>query len=309
MKETLSVYFTSERVYLMMVEATDNGLDLKYINSTTKGIDLESPDSEDSRKGLRELEELMKDIDDGDYRLAVTLPSDIVLVSQFPGSKDMEVEQIKKLVNLEVRQAYPQFNQNYFASNIIPMAAKKDGTQMYIAVIIPKENFTNMKKVLSPLGRPISNIEISQFNAHTAFLYNYPEQTDSTVALLGIQPQFIDFSLIQNQVPLYYNLITYNDPSEIGDICTREFDKILAEYADFINSAYFFGHSLTKDLLTQIQEKIAGKVMTTGRLNAFRMMSTEMDERVKNYCIKTAHIHPPAIGACLPPYHERIKLF
>jgi hypothetical protein len=309
MKETLSIYFSSERVYVMMVEASEQGLDLKYVNSTTRGIDLESPKHESSLKGLRELESIMSGISEGEYRLAVTLPSDIVLVSQFPGNPDMDQEEIKKLVNLEIRQAYPQFNYNYFASNIIPMAPKKDGTQMYIAVILPKENYKNLKKVLSPLNRSISNIEISQFNAHTAFLYNYPEQIDSTVALLGIQKQFIDFSLIQNQVPLYYNLITYNDKSEIGEIISKELDKLLGEYADFINSAYFFGQALDKELLTSIQSTIKDKIMTSGRLNAFRMLSTGMEQRIKDYCIKTAHLHPPGIGACLPPYHERIKLF
>lgn len=309
MKQTLSIYFGTDRTYLTVVEPKSTGLELVYINSTQGAIDLENIDDESSLLAAQELEVYLSELHGDIGRIAVTLPSDSVLVTHIPGKKDLSQEDIVKLVNLEIRQNYPQFNFDDFTPSVIPLAPRLDGKEMLLAVIIPRKEYTSCKELLSTLKVPITSIEISQMSAHNALLYNYPEEKDKTAAVLNIGKQFVDISVITKGQPIYYNLASFQDKNKIGDLCEDEFSKILSEYVEFIDSAYFFGSELTLDLLNKANETIMGLVMESKRLNAFRMMSCNLDNRTNEYCIRTAHIYPPCIGACIPSYHDKTKLF
>jgi hypothetical protein len=178
-----------------------------------------------------------------------------------------------------------------------------------LATIIPKIDFVTCRDLLDSIDKPITNIEISQLNAHSTFLYNYPERKHETVAIIGVSNNFLDISIIKAGKPVYYNLAKLKDREMIGDVCLEEFEKVTGIYVEKIDSAYLFGEGLDIDMLVIAQSLIMMSVPNVGKLNAFRMFTTDMDKRNRDYCSRMAHIFPPCIGGNLPAYHQKIKMF
>ncbi len=308
MSKTVSVFFNVDRAYVTMVDKTENGLELLYLNSTQSRIDLENPTNDDSVLGIQELKLFFSELKDFD-RVTVTLPAENVLVTKFPGNDEMTPSQIRRLVDFELKQNYPQFNYDDFTVSVTTLSPKLDNTQMMLAVIIPNQIYLAASDIVATLGKPVDSIEISQLNAHTAFMYNYPEHADKNAVLLSIQNQFIDVSLSKNGQPAYYSLVSYSDVNQIPEIVEREFEKIKAESCDTINYAFYFGAALTKDVAMMCWETAMLCGFEGMRLNAFRMMKTNLGKREREYCSRTLQLYPPCIGGALPYYHKRIKLF
>ena len=307
MSRTLSVFLNSDRVYVAAFEPTSKGLSLVYLNSTESPFDPEFPEDDRSVLASQELAIYIEDAG-AVSGATICLPAESALVRQIPAKQDMTKDELEKLVHLEIRSAFSQFDPSAFYSRVIPLAPRLDTRQSMLAVMIQKNYVRACENLFAGTNIPVLNFDISQLNAHNAFIYNYPEQHDKTVAIMGVQNQFIDVSVIQNRKPLYYNLASYTSPEEIGAICENEFTRIMTDYAGFIDSAYLFGLGLTKPMLETAQQTLMGLVMESGRANAFRMVSTKLAERDKQYCAATAHIFMPCVGAVLPPYHETIKL-
>jgi hypothetical protein len=307
MKRILSIYFNIDRTYLAAFDVTHKGLDLVYINSTEHPIDLENPDGELTVLAAQELEIFISDIADIS-ELNVTLPAESILLSQIPGRLNMDTHQIKQLVGLEIRQAFPQFNFEDFAPLIVETGERMDGKQMLIAEIIPKNLLNTAQKLLACTNLKINRFEVSQLNAHSALLYNYPEQLDKAAALVSIQQQFIDLSVVKNGHPIYYSLINFNSPDQIAGICENEFNKIMTDYVDYVETAFFFGSGLNIEIYKKAEAKLTEFLMTSVRFNAFRLVSTNLEQREKDYCSRTAHIFPACLGAAVPPFHNHIYL-
>ncbi|TAL70543.1 MAG: hypothetical protein EPN82_02720 [Bacteroidetes bacterium] len=304
----LSLFFSADRNYIAVVDETPKGLRLIHVNSTEHGIDLFTAKDDILESAINEYHKLLKLIPEKIEQLVITLPAEHVLVSKFPGNENISMNDLKKLVELEIKQNFPQFNYHDFTSTVIPLLPGMDKKLMLMGIIIPKDIYATCKILLEPLDLPIKNVEISQLNTHSAFIYNYPEHSDKAVAFFGIKKRFIDISVIKEKKPLYYNLVSYKDNESICDICHSEFTRIVSEYIDKIDLVYFFGYSLTKEILDKAKEVLSSSVDYIGRLNAFRMMTASLSDREKDYCSRAAHIYPPCIGACIPPFHNRIKL-
>ena len=88
----------------------------------------------------------------------------------------------------------------------------------------------------------------------------------------------------------------------------EEIEKLLSEYTPGIDAIFLYGLSLTKEILIDVQESLGLIVPVIKRLNAFRMFSTSLTDREKEYCSRTAHIFPACIGAIMPNFQERLKL-
>lgn len=314
MEIILSVYFGNDRTYICGAKPTENGLELVYVNSTEHSIDLEeeidldNPEGNTSLLGSQELEIALGDLPVSPTQLTVALPTDSVLISQFPGDDSLSEKKLKELVNLEIRQAYPQFDTADFMANIVPLAAKKDKKKMMMGIIIPKKSYQNCKKILEPLDMPLSKIELGQLTTHSAFLYNYPEYQDKNVMLLGVEKKFADITVLKQGRPLYYNTAKFGQLNEIGEIMMIEFDKIQTEFVEEVHAAYFYGPQLTKDFLEMMKPNVLAFVAETGRVNAFRMMKTGLEKRDKEYASRVSHIFPPCVGAAIPTYYKKLAI-
>jgi len=180
---------------------------------------------------------------------------------------------------------------------------------MMIAIIITKEDLKTIQDLLQPLGKKISKFDISQMNAHSAFIYNYPELRTKNILLFGIQGQFMDVSVIINGLPAYYNLVRYDGIETLGETVGAVHDLLIPDVCEQIDAVMYFGSGLNKTIANKLQE-IANQLQISEvkRLNGFRMMKTSLDEREREYCSRTFQIYPACIGGCLPTKHPILTL-
>lgn len=309
MRRTLSIFFNIDRTYLTGVSKVGSTLSLDYINSTIHKIDFENTQSEETQNGMTELMNIISEMDFKPDEISVTLPSESVLVSKFPGNTNMNEKSLKALVALELRQTYPQFNFDDFSIQLVPMTVQKSKKQMMLAVIITKEDLKTIEDLLEPLGKKISKFDISQMNAHSAFIYNYPEFRAGNIMILGLQGQFMDISVVMDGLPAYYNLIRYDGLGSLQEKIENEYNQIVPNVCDNLDAMLYFGSGMTKTVATElINISSQLDIADTKRLNGFRLMKSSLDERQREYCSRTLQIYPACIGGCLPTKHTIMTL-
>ncbi|HPI19849.1 MAG TPA: hypothetical protein PKY56_05705 [Candidatus Kapabacteria bacterium] len=308
MEKILSIHFGTDRVYSTLTEFTDEGLELHDIASTDNSIDLENFDSDQSQLASQELEILLSELAPKASKISITLPSEEIFVTQIPGKKNISENELRQLIGLEIRQAYPNLQNNEFSAFVTPLKPKNDSSQNLLATIINKSIIEYFNNVVAPYNIPIENIDLCQLNAHNSFFYNYPEEKDKPAAFFDVQKNFVDISLVADEQPAYYNVVSMNDPVKIASICDNEISKFLENYVVFVDNAFFFGNGLTKEIFDIATNALNGIVMQTIRFNPFRMVKTSLDKRHQDYCSRSFHIYPSCIGASIKPKHTKIKV-
>lgn len=309
MASTLSVFFNTDKTYVTVVEPSDKALELKFINATDSPVDLENFDGVQTKRAIKELREILSMTEGMADKLSITIPPESIVVSQFPGSANMDEKTLRQLISLEIRNAYPQFNPEQFSSNLVPIQSIDNTQQMLLATILPREIIKSCFKVFDGYSLEVDSIEISQLNAHSAYLYNYPEKASQNAIFVSVGDQFMDVSILKGGKPAYYNLVNIFDTSKIGESFEEEYNNLIGNIVDSINCAYFFGLGLTKDIYLQLWETAMLLGIEVSRLNAFRMIESNLNNRTREYCSRTQHIYPPCIGASFPAYHQTIKLY
>lgn len=313
MDYVLSLLFNSDRIYITGVERTEKKLVLDFVDSSSKPIDLENLEDENNSEVIAEIEKSISSIKDKINSVNITIPSEAILVTQFPYQEEFSNEDLQKLIKLEVTSIYPKFDSNDFMIYGVPMAADKNGKRKMLAIIITRSIFDNCSNLAKKLGLKINKIEISQLNAHMAYIYNYPEITQpaeqaKSAMFVNINDNFMDISVIKNNQPLYYNLVAINNSEEIGLLLEKEAELIKEKYIDDLPLIYFFGAGLTKDINMMCWETSMMIGMESKRLNGFRMMSSNLNDRAKEYCSRAFHLFPACIGGCLAPNYPVIEI-
>lgn len=307
MERTLSILFSPERTYLSFLEKTINGLKLHRIGTTTSAIDLENFENPLNQNSLEELFELIFDFP-ADGSIAVSIPMEYVILTQFPGRPNITKDEIMSVINIEIRQNFPQFNPDEFPTYLFELVPRRNNSH-FLAAIIPKKIFQNIKSIANRLNKVVDRIEISQISSHNAFLYNYPEEKNNFVALFNISDKFIDFSVFKAEEFYFYNLLKYNSQEEIPKLMEKVLLKVNSEFQIQINSLYLFGTHLTRQILQQLIGALGTKYTAIKRLNPFRLVQSEIEEVDKQICSRIAHHFVPCVGAVIPEIHKRIKIY
>ncbi|MGE5481273.1 MAG: hypothetical protein ACM3U1_12705 [Chloroflexota bacterium] len=303
MSKALSAFFSNDRAYITVVNRNEKGMELLYVNSTESLIDLEDINGEESLTGRAELNQIFEEIGEVD-EANVALPAESVIVSQFPYRSTIKEIEIRYLVELEIKNVYPLFNFDDFSVELIPFGL----SEWMMAVLIPNFLLKTVKELLAPVEIPIKHIDISQINAHSAFLFNYPEDRGKLIAIFNVQDRFIDISVVNGEQPEYYNLLSYNSPEEISEKVAHEFDRIAKKMKKQPVASYFFGSAITRTSMLNCWEAAMERGIEAKRLNAFRMMSSKLGARERAYCARVFHLFPPCVGAAIPTYHHRKKI-
>lgn len=304
-EKSLSLFFNIDRVYVTMLERKEKGLNLAYLNSTENKIDIEHPDANSNQAGMDELSEIMNSIELPE-KVNVCIPCESILVTSFPSRPEISQKDVVQLVNLEVKQLYPQFDLQDFSVIVNPLLPNKQNKHFMIASIVGNEIMDATRDFLAKFNVELGKLEISQFAAHNSFVYNYPDIADKNVLFASVQNQFIDISMMREKQSAYYNLLAFSDQSQIPEIFEQECNKITENIVDQIDYAFFFGSGLTKEINMALWETSMLFGFETKRLNPFRMMSASINDRAKEYCARVFHLFPAVIGVNLPSLQERI---
>lgn len=308
MKKNLSLAFGTDRTYLTLIENQPNGLALKYASVTSQAFDIENFDSPFNKEALQELIELIENIKLPFDYINISIPIETAFVSKFPGRPNISTKEILSIVNIEIRQLYPQYDPSEFPTYIFRLP-ELNKIPYYLAVIIPKKIYQNTKKITSAINRLAEKIELSQFNSHYSMLYNYPEFFDKHVALFNIQDNFIDFSTISGKNLLSYDLLKFSSPEELPNTIKESIIKINTENGVPVEIVFLFGYGLNREIFDLISNTLSKVVKEIKRLNAFRMFRSEVNYSLRELCSTFAHLFPPCVGASISSYHEKIKIF
>ncbi len=309
MKYHLTAYFNEERIYFALLEKGQKGFKAIDVNSTHHPfsfMNIEEPSNSDAK---REIEEILSEYEPSEIeKISVALPTDNIFITQFPAHPDISVEELKNLVNFEIKNSYPQFSYDDFNSNVYELVPH-NSKYMMIAVIISKKDLEQCSELLSILNKPINNIEISQFNAHNAYIYNYPDKHWNTVAFFNIGSSFIDFSIMLNKELFYYSIIATSSESTISQIIYDALNNAQIKYQIVIDAVNLFGSNLNKQIFEETRNLLMKTYTDCQRLNAFRMMESNLSNRKRDYCSRVAHIFPACIGGIFPSIHKKFKLY
>jgi len=304
MESTLSVFFGTDRTYVTLLAQGKKGAEITYINSIPSTV----KDENDYLDVLMELESFLPPIAAGAKQLRMCIPAENALIHQFPAVSRANIDQIKSLLQLEIKQAYPLMTLDDFSTVAYPIATSTGGREMMIAIMLNKKYLMACEFVLGVTALPLERTVVSQFAAHASLLYNYPEQRENTAVIFAAQESFIDVSILKKGRLAYYNLIPLQRNANIGKVCSDEIEKILnGKIVSFVDGAFLLGPGLTK---SGFESAVKALSIPVRRLNAFRMMTTSLSEREREYCIRTAHLYSPCIGTSLPDIHagDEIRL-
>ncbi|MGB9771659.1 MAG: hypothetical protein ACPLX7_06735 [Candidatus Kapaibacteriota bacterium] len=307
METSLSVLFTPERTYFALLEKTNIGLKLHKIGTSSSPIDLENLDNPINKDSLAEHYELFHEFSDCNS-MAVTIPMEYVILTQFPGRPNITKDEIMSVINIEIRQNLPQFNPDEFPTYLFELVPR-GGHSHFLAAIIPKQIFQSIKIIATKINKIVDIIEISQISSHNSLLYNYPEEKENVVALFNISDKFIDFSVFKNKDFYFYNLLKYNSLNDTPEIINNGITKIQTELQLQINSIFLFGSQLNRSTLDILKSRYGERFLSIKRLNPFRLVSNELSEVDKQICARIAHHFVPCVGSVIPEIHKKIKIY
>ncbi|HAW08623.1 MAG TPA: hypothetical protein DCW42_05565 [Bacteroidetes bacterium] len=308
-KRILSLYNSLQNTYSTIVNNNPLGLELQYISTINSSIEYDSKIESFNEKSIEEFRSQFEEIVDQIDEIAIVFPADLIMVSQFPFDSKIPQENIKSLLDIEIKKAYPTLNINDFTIHTYTLEGNINQPQTIMCVIIPNIEIHHYKEFFQKYNKKIISANVSQISAANCFFYNYPEYRNITTAIAGIQGNFIDFTVIANSKILYYNLLSYQQNIDIPQILLNEISKAQSKDIKKVDNGLFcYGDDLTNDLFSEITESLRVAKISCRKLNAFRMMRTNLGNEEIEYCKRSMHIFPPVIGSTLPPFFESSNL-
>jgi hypothetical protein len=309
MKKVLTLFFNIDRTYIIKITNDPKGLILDYFNSTDSSIDLDAIHSGEIEINFGEIENIIDSQPIDFDSINLVFPAEAIMTTQIPGKSKLDKDELVKIISVELIKAYPKLNITDFEIEVFQLANNLKGESKQLSVIFQKSDIELFEQLLFKYNKPITKQYISIIAAANAFLYNYPELHETNNAIIGIQNNFMDFCVISNGNLIYYNLLNYPDDASIPDILEKELNKVTSDIVPNLSGGlYFYGSDLTKSVLLSVWEIAMLFGVEGKRLNAFRMVRTNLSKREREYAARTMQIYPACIGGSIPNYFSSIVI-
>lgn len=299
--KSLTVFFNSDKVYSGIFERNNKGLTLLDISSTLDPVDLDDLDDEYSKKGINQLTRNLSATEHKIEELNVVLNNESTFWTIIPGTMDMDKSTLKDLLSLELKENNESFNITDFTFRIYPYGQKDDfDSEMLFIVFIRKSIIENCKRVLEITGLEIGYITMAQIASQNTIEYNYPDTSHLYDLLINVEESFCDVSLSNNNTSYYYDLLKKDSEEGLVEAIEAEIEKLKGNGLSPGN-ALVIGTSLNKSLLDMLTNSLNLEVK---RLNSFRFVRANIDDRLRKYCIRTSHIYSPVVGGSLNSFDK-----
>lgn len=300
MKTTLAVYFGIDRTYAAIFCQNAQGIEVLHIGIFPQI--LQKPEDIQAIASLlkKEFAPFSSMIQECHF----SIPIEKVFIYQLPPTAIENTEEIKAMLAHEIRQSLPDAVLSDFDIYIIP-GSTPSVPAPYLLAILTEQAYVHMcKQALSIFNAPIKYAQNSQFAAHSAFAYNYPEYAEKTAVIFGVQEKFMDVSVIHNNQLAFYSLFGIPSQENFGSIAIKVMTSILPQYIPTPDIALLYSNGLEKQLMDILAE---GVTVPVSRLNAFRNIipAPTLTVSAITLCGKTAHLFPAVLGAILPPLQEK----
>ncbi len=303
--KSLTVFFNSDKVYSGIFERNNKGLTLLDISSTLDPVDLDDIDDEYSKKAINQLNRNLSAAEHKVEELNVILNNESAFWTIMPGTMDMDKSNLKELLELEIRGNNQSFKISDFTFRIYPYGQKdEDDSEMLFVVFIRKSIIENCKKALEITGLDISYITMAQIASQNTIEYNYPDTSHLYDLLINVEDSFCDISLSNNNTSYYYDLLKNDSDESLIESIENEITKLKSNGFSPGN-ALVIGTRLNKSFLSNLSDSLNLEVK---RLNSFRLVRADIDDRLRQYCIRTSHIFSPVVGGALNSF-DKGKVF
>lgn len=299
--KTLTVFFNSDKVYSGIFERNKKGLTLLDLSSTLDPANLDDIDSDLSKKAISQLNRNLGSTDHKIEELNVVLNNESTYWTIVPGSMSDSESELKEILELEIKNKSKSFEISDFSFRIYPYGQKDEfDSEMLFVVLIRKGVIENCKKILEITGLEINYITMSQITSQNTVEYNYPDTSHLYDVIINVEDSFCDISLSNNNTFYYYDLLKNDNDYQLVEDIKKEIEK-LKEQGLSPGNALVIGTSLTKSFLDKLTDALNLEVK---RLNAFRFVRANIDERLREYCIRTSHIYAPVVGGALNSFDK-----
>ncbi|PKL80651.1 MAG: hypothetical protein CVV25_03885 [Ignavibacteriae bacterium HGW-Ignavibacteriae-4] len=303
--KSLTVFFNSDKVYSGIFERNNKGLALLDISSTLDAVNLDDIDDVYSKKAINQLNRNLTTTEHKIEELNVILNNESAFWTIIPGKLDMDKSKLKELLALEIKGNNESFNISDFSFRIYPYGQKdEDDSEMLFVVFIRKSIIENCKIALEITGLDISYITMAQIASQNTIEYNYPDTSHLYDLLINVEDSFCDISLSNNNTTYFYDLIKNDTDEKLIEAVENEITKLKANGLSPGN-ALVIGTNLRKSLLDNLSESLNIEIK---RLNSFRLVRANIDDRLREYCIRTSHIYSPVVGGSLNSF-DKGKVF
>ncbi len=303
--KSLTVFFNSDKVYSGIFERNNKGLSLLDIASTLDPVNLDDIDDENSKKAINQLNRNLTTTEHKIEELNVILNNESAFWTIIPGLIDMDSSKLKELLELEIKGNNESFDIANFIFRIYPYGQKDENdSEMLFVVFIRRSIVENCKKALEITGLDISYITMAQIASQNTIEYNYPDTSHLYDLLINVEDSFCDISLSNNNTTYFYDLIKNDNDENLIEAIENEITKLNASGLSTGN-ALVIGTNLKKSLLDKISNTLSLEIK---RLNSFRLVRANIDNRLREYCIRTSHIYSPVVGGSLNSF-DKGKVF
>lgn len=299
MESVLAMYLGTRCTYLLAIARQEEGYAVQFARATEEPLEISGSEVQN----IQSLKDLHDFLPPGIQQLAIAFPMDYVYLSHIPLQNDaLDRQQLYELIREEVVEHFGDSKLQGLEWRVLQLAPRLDQRSLAAVLFIESEVKQALEKIAATLNLPLQYYDTAQDAIVAAFLLNYPEWSQKNSIVMHVQDLFLDITPLRKGVPVVYNLLrNEGDTEKLLHAIEREMRSILSNYLSHVDVIAVCGEALTREFLQQLQRHIPEIIpgVQVIRLNAFRSFLPPDSERLRKYCIRTAHLYVPCVGIAL----------
>lgn len=299
MENILSIFINKGRSFVTFMEKNENDFTMKFLDSAENSFFDENL-FDISQIENKELTDIIGKFQEEITGINVIYSSDFFLISRIPYSKELKPEVISQMIKLETDRTFPKYEPDDFIYDFHLLSENK-----LLSFISPKIISEQIENYLVKFGKPVYH----HFNEHhcslNSLVHNYPEIVGKNFGIVSIQKNRLYFSLIGKSALFSFSDLYFANPENIPEILEKEIKKFYEEKSIQINGGlFFYGSELTKSLLSNVQTKLINYEIECERLNPYKNLISNLNERAEQYASRAMQNFSSCIGSVLPDIIE-----
>lgn len=202
----LAFIIESRHITAVEIAHSPKGKTLTAAGSFDSDIDFDSPEvfSETGAAGrektfVREIQTFMKRIAAGAHFFSFGLNTRMAMLQQIPVEASLSDDEFALHLNWELQNYYPNAQPEQYVVQPYALVGDDGLAGNNAMVISVKKSFVNfLNNVCHELHGSMHILDIDQFCAEGALLYNYPHLTGKRTAVIGVDEETLDAGLLVN---------------------------------------------------------------------------------------------------------------
>ncbi|MDR0927942.1 MAG: hypothetical protein LBO69_09315 [Ignavibacteria bacterium] len=298
---SVAIYFSKNKTLLSVLERTETAFYVHYVKSFS-AVDLNDITSEAASMAVFEIGDALENFIGQTSRVFVTVDTNYYTMTSIPGNVPIGSNEFSDLMNLEIRQTNPDASIDDYRIKLTQLPAGT-GSPMNLVVIISNAIVDAADAFIQNFGLRMTDINPIPFSAINTFTYNYPDNATHNCLLVNLYDPILGFAIISNNNLLGIEYVTLTKDASIAETIESKIDSIMQSHnITDLDAIYFFGDEINRDQYFVCWEVGLIKGGDSRRLNPFRMVKTNLEQRDQEYCARVFHQYVSCIGGALPTF-------